>query len=363
MDASIREILDPLVLTASYTQRPALRPLLLTDFFFTNPESIEGDSYQLFFDPAENRPAPLNNPGAEARVIQASKAEERHATLFSAFNKVQLHGNALKALREPESPALQKMGRTEIGRQQSKFAERHRIQKEVVVSKILTTGQVFVNDAGEVLQSSSGAVITADFGVADGHKNQLNHDGSGDLISASWGTAGTDIQKHINDVDDAAEAANVPPPVDFWCHTAMKDTLRGNTDFQTWAAASAKDSEHIIRGGVIEGLFGKTWHFYGGKYEDDTGTTRDYIPTDVVIMTPAPSDPWLKVTEGSVLVPTSVGIMDSWEAALAASQEMTGDFSYAKLKDDPWALFLYMGTTFGFHFSDPNAIWIADVIF
>ena len=82
MDESIRQILDPQVLTAAYSQRPNMRPTVLTDFFYTNPEPIDGDSYELFFDPAENKPAPFNQRGAEARILQASPAEQRFATLF-----------------------------------------------------------------------------------------------------------------------------------------------------------------------------------------------------------------------------------------------------------------------------------------
>lgn len=358
---SLRLLLDPRVLTASYSQRPNQRPYPLTDAFFVNPEPIEGDAYRLFFDPAENEPAPLNQPGAEARVLQAAGAEERFATLFQAFNKLPLQGQALNALREPDSETLQDMGKTEIRRQHDKFSARHRLMKETVIAKIITEGIVYLDEYGRVLESSSGAQITADFEVPAKRKNQLDQ-GSGNLIGASWAAAGTDIQAHLNAIDDAAEADNVEPPTDIWCHTLFKDNLRNNTDFQTWAAASAADSEQILRGNMIEGLFGKTWHFYGGKYLNTSGTMQNFIPTTKVVLTP-PIGPWLKATEGSMLVPSSIGVQQSWEAALAQTQKVHGPFSYAKLIDDPVQLFLYMGDTFGLHFADPDAIWMPTVVF
>lgn len=360
---SIRQILDPQVLTTAYVERPTGRPTPLTDFFYVSPEQIEGDNYRLFVDPAENEPAPMNNPGSEARVLQASGATERVATLFSAFNKLPMQGTVLTALREPNSSALQEMGRAEIKRQQMKFAARHRLMKEVTISKILTDGVVYMNADGVVLETSSGAAVTADFNVAAGHKSQLDYDGSGDLIGTAWDVAGADIQENLDAIDDAAEVENVPPPTDIWVHSSWKSKLRNNTDFQTWAAASAADSEQILRGNMIPGLFGKTWHFYSGTYTASDGTTLPFIDPAKAVLTPPPTEPWLKASVGSTLTPRSIGVTQNWEQALTQSEKVYGEFSYAKLIDDPWTLFMYMGDTFGLHFADPNAIWMPTIDF
>ena len=62
---TIKDILDAQVLTSSYRRKPAARPTPLTEAFYVNPEEVEGDRYELFVDPAEARPAPLNASGSE----------------------------------------------------------------------------------------------------------------------------------------------------------------------------------------------------------------------------------------------------------------------------------------------------------
>lgn len=350
---SFKKLLDPRILTASYAQRDGARSYMLTDFYFVNPRSIEGHEYELIYYPAMMEPAPGNLPGAEARVLTPGGGTTRKAALFTNFNKVLLPGEALNALREPDSLTLQKQGAETVSRIYDDFGERHNIFKELVIAKTLTTGVVFLNNAGQVLESSSGATITADFGVPADHKGNL--DG---MISALWSTSNTKIADQVDAIRDAAEEANVEPPTDIWLHPNTKAHLRNNTQFSEWAKYNNVATDAVLRGDIIENLWGLNWHFYGGKYQAVDGTMKNYIPTTVGILTPPPNRPWLRATQGSTLVPSQIGVMPDWQDALRSTTRFYGKYSYARLVDDPMALYLYMGDKFGLHFADPAAIWM-----
>ena len=360
---TILDLLDPQVLSSAYQQMQTTKPTLLGDTFLTNPEQIPGDSFELFIDPFESKPAPMNTPGAEARVIQASGADSKVQTLFASFNKLAFSEKVMYALREPDSPTLQRQGRTEIRRQMEHFKARQMLTKEVALAKILSVGTVYLNENGDILESSSGAVVSADFNIAAGHKSQLDWDGGGDLITASWATDGTSIATHIETIKIAAQKQGVPTPKHIWCNSNMKTHLRSNTEFQTWASASANISEQTAAGETIQGLFGMTWHFYDGTYQNASGTETLLIPDNIAIFTPDPTDSVFRVTQGLTMVPSQIGVTASIEEALGNLMEVYGEYAYAKLTDDPIQLLAYMGDKWGFHLADPNAIWIGTVVF
>jgi hypothetical protein len=359
---TILDLLDPQVLSAAYQQKQTTRPTLLTDTFFRNPENVAGDSYELFIDPFESRPLPMNKPRSEARVIQAAGADSRRATLFAMFNKLPFDTKIMEAIREPDSPTLQKRAKTEITRQLEHYKTRHSLTKEVILAKILSKGIVYLDPAGNVLESASGAEVVADFNVPASRKNQLNQ-GSGDLISASFATDGTDIQLVFDKIDIQAQKDGVPKPKNILCNSNFKVHLRTNTDFRTWASASASISEQTASGETIKGLFGKNWTFYDGTYQNASGVETLLIPDNQLIMYPDPTEPCFKSSNGSTLVPRQIGVASSVEELIGSLDEVFGEFAYAKMTDDPVQLFAYMGDKWGFNFADPRAIWMPTVVY
>lgn len=354
MDESIRELLDPDILTEAYVQRADDAPTPLTDAFFVNPEALEDESFRMFYDPADTTPAPMNISGAEAHAITVGSAVERLGTLFTIFNKTPFRGSVLTALREPDSRTLQNLGRSEVNRVYGKFVGRHRTAKELVISKILTAGVVYLNARGEVLESSSGAVQTCDFGVAATHKTNLNG-----LISALWSTATTDIQTQLENIVDAARQAQVPVPTDIWLHRLSLASLRNNDYFADWATMNKDYSDKILRGEVITDLFGFNWHFIDTYYTAQDGSLKPFIPTTKAILTPPPGDPWIRAATGPTVLPKMVGKVDSLDQALSNLTVVQGPFAYAKLLDDPVQVMAYAGDKYGLNFAEPNAIWQA----
>ncbi|MCY2966293.1 MAG: major capsid protein [Planctomycetota bacterium] len=355
MDGTVRQILDPRLLTASYQQLPGDVATPFTDVFYHDPEEVDDNTVRSMYDPADMAAAPGNQPGAEARVVTIGNASERVFNLFYSFNRTRLPEDIMKAIREPASYQLQKKGATEIGRVLAKFRARQIRFKELVIAKILTKGVVYMNALGQVLESSTGAAQTADFQVP-----AANQGNAGGLVTGLFSTVGTDIPAILESIVDQALTNNVPAPRHLWMNKSNLSSLRNNTKFQTWAANNEGPASQILRGQMIEDLWGWTWHFVQSKYENSSGSMTPYIPaTGVgsVVLTPDPTGPWVKATTGLNLIPKTLDLATTVDAALASIDQVYGAFAYAALNHNPISIDAFLGDKFGLHFNEPGAVW------
>lgn len=355
MNENIRLLLDPRVMTENYSRRSVIRPRTITDDFYQNPENIDGEKFKLFFDPEQQKPVPSNVPGSPANVLELASAKEREVGMLYTYNQVRLDGTVLAALREPNSTALQEMGRTEVSRQIAHFKEKHAIFKEACLASILSRGVVYLDSkSGSIVESSGSSVVTCDFGVSSSHKTNL-----GGIISALWTVAGTSIAGQLDSIRDQADKDGVETPTEIYLHANNKKYLRANTEFQTWAAHNNRVQDEVLRGNIIEGLWGFNWHFVGGYYVGTDGNKKPFWPTDIATICPAPTGSWIKASAGSNLVPSTLDVQTNVDSALSNMQKFYGGFAYANLSHNPTALNLYMGDLFGLNFVDPDAVWMA----
>jgi hypothetical protein len=348
----LHELLHPHVVTASYAERAGGRTYMLTDYYFNNPEEVDDDEFDLVYFPAMMDQAPGNVAGGEARVLNPGKGTTRKCGINIQFNKIPVGADALTALREPDSLALQKKGATSVKRVFDDFSERHNIYRELVVSRILTLGFFYATPDGYIQEGSTG--LKFDFGV--GANNQGNLNGIIDLL---WSNAAADIPHHFEEIDYQASLLNAEKPTEVWMHPIAKDALRQNDLFQEWAEFNQKVTDVVLQGDIIPGLWGKNWHFYDGVYRGADGVMHPYIATTGVgscFITPPPG-PWLRPVEGKTLVPNSFSIQPGYQQALNEMEEIYGRFAYAKVGHDPAQVEMYMGDKFGIFFANPNAVW------
>ncbi len=341
MPAQIREILDPRVMTAAYRQVATDRPTPLTDTFMSGTDTVDDNEFRFFYDPADNTPAPMNRHGAPAREVTIGTAKERFMSLYSINNVVEFPTHLYTALREPDSPTIQNKGRSEIARINRIFAARHRLAKELIVAKSLSDGVVYVNAKGQILESSSGADITADLGVPANNKTTLNG-----LITALFSVATTDIQSILESIVDQANQNQVPVPTDIWVHKLNIQYLRNNDNFADWASMNSDYSSKILRGETITDLFGFNWHFIDGYYTASDGTQKPIIPRAKAILTPPPGDSWKMAVNGPTIVPKDLSIATDVESAIDNTELVYGEFSYAAVQMNPTKLVGFLGDNF-----------------
>lgn len=358
---SVKTLLDYRSLKAMYESEKtnASIPTPFTDMFFVSPSNEETDDFTMIVDSVEQRPAPLNNKGGKARVLDKVGADERRGILFHTFNVLPFGAELIDAIREPDSQNLDRKATRETRRQLAKFARRHAIQKEVVISKIITDGVVYYDVATGVIKEASGDSdsVPIDFGVAASHKGDL-----GGLVSGYISTASFGLNKLIEDVKLQAEAENVAPPTEILCHPSMKQYLRALTEFQTYVTANYQDAEQVLRGQTIENLFGMNWHFVAGRYKDSAGTNIPTMDPKKLIFIPPVSEGFTQASNGKVLVPTDLNIQTDAMAALAKLSESYGEYAYATVSHNPVGIEAFAGDCYGLNYNTPNSIWQATVL-
>ncbi len=353
-DKTLEQLLDPDVLTERYVQLGQGHNFPLTQAFFANPRQVRSSEFSFLYYPAMSEPAPMNVRGGAAHVLTAGGATRKFASCYHLFNKIPVDGDAVVAIRNPDNRELQSRGIESVSQVFDDFGLRHQIAKELILAKSLTAGVVYLNPAGAVLESSSGASVTVDLNVAATHKGNL--DGK---ISALWSEASTKIAGQLETIVRAAVRANVERPTDIWVNAVNKAYLRDNTEFKTWAQYNNRATDVVLQGDIIENLWGFRWHFLSGAYTAPDGSVKDYLPASIAVITPPPDSGWRRATNGLTLVPRTVGVAPDWRAALNSLDEKFGAYSYAEVSHNPTLMHLYMGDVFGFHYAEPGAIWIA----
>jgi hypothetical protein len=361
---SVREILYATVLSAAYSRQAQQRLYFFTQEMWPgSPEEIDGDVYDIIFEREQTEPVPVGYPEQQANELSLYGLTDRRATLLYTSNVLPLSTNVLEALREPESVALQDKGMREIERQIRNMRTRHTVYKNVAMSQILCNGVIYTNPQRKILAATAGGAPPA--GAVGSPMNWLptgfaatNQGNLGGIIDALWSSAGALINKHFDKIDDYCDQFQIEKPANVLINVVCKQFLRNNTDFQLWTAKNGfGDAAEVLRGNMIEGLYGKRWHFVGGYWTDPFGAKQPYIPFTQAVLCPDFNSEVFKYTVGSNLLPRSIDIVSNVDAAVQNLDRIYGDFAYARLKDDPSRILLYAGMKWGFHFADPLSIF------
>lgn len=366
MDGSIKQILDPRVLAKAYEQTSVSIATPFSDAFWGGDVgSVSDDTYKSMYDPADVKPAPANVAGAPARTMAIGSARERTFNAYVTFNVMDAPGEILTALREPDSYAIQEKGKTELNRLLKKFKLRHKRFKDVILRNLIVKGVVYLNASGEILDSSSGAVLTINTDIPAGNQGNV-----GGVVSALWSVAGTDIYTQLDNIRRVAARAFVPVPMHIWMNAANFYALRNNTGsgLQTYFSRNAELNNAVMRvndaGMAVEHTLtdvnGFTWHFLISAYQDKDGAAVDAIPltgAGSVVMTPDPKGDWFAKANGRTLVPNSLEPAGSLEEALRNMPYQEGEFFYAKMEHNPPKLEIYEGDKFFAGFNEPGAVF------
>lgn len=358
---SVQALLHYEALGALYDADAAQQQTPLFDIFWSNPENLDSDEVKYRVNPLSREAAPFNYRGAPARVLDLKGMEERRAALFHVFNMIRFPNDLMLALTEPESDLLDKMSAREIRRQMDGFGRAHRLQKEVVTARMLFDGKVRLNQDGEVYESAYGGPPTdiqeIDFGLSATHQGTL--DG---LVTKMFDDPTADIQALFDAIDDKAGEEGVTPPTTIVASTAIRAKLKNNKAYKAWSQSNPDDAAAILRGGFIEGLFGKTWYFFNHHYKNKiSNQTVPVVPSDRILMFAPTNTGWLRCYNGVENVPTKIGLGSTIDEILASVQQVYGPFAYASVNHNPISLEAFIGDNYGFGIAEPNAIWVPKV--
>ena len=346
-----------------YGRQAATNPFF--DFYTRGPsKNFDTDQVEFIKLSRVSDPAPINYRGQPARRMSPTGKTRRALAMLNMFDVLNLKADSLMFLREPESWMLQQGGATEIQQQLEDLALRHLYTKYVWLAKYFGGGAIYIDANGEILESSSGAVVTVDTGIPAANQSQIdlsNFGGSGNAIDAAWDVAGTKLLTQLDRLNHTAvEFQGSEPLRHIWVHPTAKAWIRQNTEILAMYA-SIERLDNALLGDAFE-INNYVFHFFGGTYEAADGSRKPFIPLTKAIITPEPG-PWIAQGSGVQIVPTTVDVQPGQFVNFAGWEKHYGDFAYFQAEHNPPSVNLFAGTNWLFGFKNPSSVFVPTVDF
>ena len=369
----LQEILKYTVLTDMYQEygRENATPNPLYDYYVggTPAKPFPADLVEFVVVSAIRQAAPINLRDSPARMMQPTGKSVRRMMMMRMFNSLQLGVGSLQMLRKPEVYELQNKGMDEINQQLEDLGTKQAITKRLICAKGFTGGVIYIDAGGNVLESSTNALWSLNWGVPAANTGQLARSnffsgGTGNIIATKWSDPSALILDQLDELSDAAQRLRVPPPRHVWLFRPNKKWIRNNLqiqklyNFQTLANRldnDLKDDSFEINNYVF--------HFMGATYQPASGPPdAPYIPVNLAIVTPE-RGPWFLNGEGMEYVPGESILKQvapptgSVSEVMADFDEKYGDFAYLELAHNPLRVNVFAGSNFLFGLKAPNAIF------
>ena len=310
--------------------------------------------------------ARLTDYGAPSQKVDLVAVADVPVKLMHFFEHQSHSPQVLTALRAEEGSGLQKWGLQQIKRQAIEFGRRFTNTRLASVYSMLANGAIYWDGSGNLLPSSSSAIVTVDYQVPSGNKDQLNVFNEGNLLTASWATDGTDIIGAVNNIKDAAlKLTGYPLKYAFYGKNVVNDILTNTVLKDLITNNASLNAQALANGGIPSPLLDLTWiPVSGAFYQDQDNSYQTFFAADTVVFTPEPTLDWVGVIEGAMPLPSNTGLMyKDVGTAVETIDTVYGMFSYARQINDPPTIKQYGGDTFLPVLKVPKAIFIADVEF
>jgi len=313
---------------------------------------------------ANRKTARLAMYGSPSARRNLKGISEIPVTLIHTVEHIVLPMTTLMNLKDYQNEQRQKMGMQEVARQTSDFKRYFDNLRAAAVCSALTRGAVYFDADGNLLSSSTNAVVTVDFGIPAGNKGQLNALGTGDIIDASWASADTDIVAQIESLKQAAvQLSNYP--IRYALHGKnILGYLQTNTVLKEYLTRTEEMALQAAKNEIPSGLLGLQWLPMQEAYSELEDGGVFWWDDDMVVFMPEPSPDWYEFIEGTYPVPVSFELANNATSAVDVAhslREQAGMFSYAEMLTDPPSIKMVAGDTFLPVIKVPKAVFIADV--
>lgn len=318
-------------------------------------ERFDSDEVDFIILNGSREAAPLNSRGAAARVATPTGKGKGTVTMARTFDVIEMYPHELLVGMREDERYVQDRGFREMQRQLYELASKHVTTQQVWLKHLFfgPSGNIYVNEQGKILESSSGAYWTIDNQISSGHLTNL-----GGIISANWSTTSTDIPLQLDGIIDLAETDNVETPRYIFMNRKNKGWLRENTKIQ--AKFSGIDRlDQALAGDTFE-LEGWTFIFSSAKYTAADGSTAPYIPLDKVAIIPEVGD-WFLNGQGIEYVPSDMFRSQDAQSLLNSLVPTYGAFGYSQLAANPVKIQSFFGVNFIYFFRNADSVFVPTV--
>lgn len=262
--------------------------------------------------------------------------------LMHTFEEISLNPLILQQLRNYDNYNVQKLGMEEVARQVAEFKKLFENLRIAAALQMLRNGAVYYDGNGNLLPSSSGAIVTVSAGMNANNQNQLNG-----IITQTWEDVTTDIPLQLRTLKQRARRLTGYSLKYAFYGENVPTYLTDNDKVQDYLSRNpGVNSKFVDSAELPDGLFGLTWiPVYESFFEDSADTNQSIWGADAVVFTPEVSADWWEVMEGTYMVPNSLNIVTDASAAMGNLSQVTGMFGYGALTHNPPTICMYSGDT------------------
>jgi hypothetical protein len=338
---------------------------LLPAGFTSITRRVEGDSAKYTRVAGNRQTARVAQYGSPSQKRALHGVSEVPVKLLHTVEHIYHDVTTLNQLRRFDNPAIQQLGQQEVGRQTGQFRRLFNNLRLATIYSTLATGAVYFDRGGNLkttTQQSSGG-FDVSFGIPAGNQEQLDFDGSGDIIDASWAAGDTDVVGQVAAVKTASRKLTGYRLRHVFYGSNILSYLLNNEAVQQMLAVDATLAGAVSRREIPDGFLGLSWHpAYEAFYIDEDGQVQSFFGQDTCVFTPEPSPEWWEILEGSYQVPAGVGAVGRTASdVIGQFQTVYGMFSHATISTDPPSIKHVAGDTFLPTLKVPGAVFIADV--
>ena len=354
---------------------PGLADDLIPPEFMKVGRKVVGNVFEATVVEGERRMARASAFGSPSMGYEAKGMGARSFSCVHTSHNISFNANTLLALFKPNTTEMQDAASDEVEREIIDFKQTFSNLRTACVISVLTNQAIYFNSVGEVQASSTNAALTVSYNMPAGNTGRLNPLGAGNIITAGWNTASTDIIGQIKAIKKAARKLTGFPLRHAFYGINVFQYLNTNTVLQAYLkhnpGMQAKFQEAATLKEIPDGFMGLIWHNMeeaflvnmqtnaGGAMSAET--VADVFGDDQVVFTPDPDRGWYDFVEGSELVPQTIDLVGEEEAKLSNYQMEYGQWAYAKSLDDPLRLQVIMGDNFLPVIRAPKCIFNANV--
>ena len=358
MAVDLQTILGVKQLTTTINNVAGGVPNRLPPGFLTTTRPVEGDQATYMKIDNTRKTARQQSYGGPPKPADQVGRTEVPVKLIHSLEDQNHKPHTLLNLLD-DNGAKQAMGAAEVGRQTGEFARRFQNLRLGAIYSMLTLGLIYFDADGDLLPSSSGAVISIDFSVPAANQNQ-----AGGIIGTTWATDSVDIVGDVIALKEAALKATGLMPVHALYGANIPEYLFSNTVLNAMISRNASLNA-VAAQGVVPPILGmQWWDMTGAFYEDADGTNRDFWGGDALVLIPEVSRDWYELLEGSLPVATALGNVGGEATDMLTDIELiTGMFSLATVgQAAPATINQIAGDTFLPTLMNGAAIYILDVV-
>lgn len=357
MAYSIQEILSTKITTRVVTREAAANRYLLSLFgmqpggFAERAVGHRQFGYDVFND--TRTVAAARGPGAPAATVTRQKVGRVDGVFPRFYEKLPLLSEELHNFRQIGGPAsiYDERGAAYVLRQQRYMGQRLGNNRLLLLAGMLR-GALYGHTSGDATYydfTSSGADFTINWQRPSGNTLKFNMDGGGDIISASWATASTDIPGHLRSINSKLQIATgttldlIICPANVWNAVMNNDAVQAQagtsnppfTQQERVIGTDANGRPQTVILGRIAAQPQVQWLITNEGIKIGTPGSESfvqYVPDNYIWWGPMPSPTFYEMLLGSEPVNEGYG-----------AQEVVrfGAHAWTKLVDDPAGRMLY----------------------